>query len=164
MGLKPDAVIQSKPWTFSHMKQQLGYFSQTQEPWILARRSNLGLETRFQDLDLHSVLKPADPELRCEPDSEPSALEKIIKLIFFIMITNFTSKTLHQTLHGIWKNISCFRFRFWQKTDKKRCTNNCVVSRVKRLSLPSFRGWSRGFNFRIWFGKQKNAVSAKISN
>ena len=34
-----------------------------------------------------------------------------------------------------WKNISCFRF--WWKTYTKHCTNNCVISRVKRLSSPA---------------------------
>ena len=47
-----------------------------------------------------------------------------------------------------WKNISCFRF--WWKTYTKRCTNNYVISRVKRLSSPALCGWSRAFNFRIW--------------
>ena len=55
-----------------------------------------------------------------------------------------------------WKNISCFRF--WWKTYTKRCTNNYVISRLKRLCLPALWGWSSAFNFRIWFGKWKNAV------
>ena len=35
-----------------------------------------------------------------------------------------------------WKNISCFWF--WQKTCKKHCTNNYVISCVKRFYLPAF--------------------------
>ena len=55
-----------------------------------------------------------------------------------------------------WKNINCFRF--WWKTYTKRCTSNYVISRVKRLSSPALCGWSGAFNFRVWFGKRKNAV------
>ena len=55
-----------------------------------------------------------------------------------------------------WKNINCFRF--WWKTYTKRCTNNYVISSVKRLSSPALSGWSSAFNFRVWFGKRKNDV------
>ena len=41
------------------------------------------------------------------------------------------------------KNISCFRF--WWKTYTKSCTNNYVISRVKRLFSPAFCGWSSGY-------------------
>ena len=55
-----------------------------------------------------------------------------------------------------WKNISCFRF--WSKTYTKCCTNNYVISRVKRLFSPTLCCWSGAFNFRTWFGKLKNAA------
>ena len=44
-----------------------------------------------------------------------------------------------------WKNISCFRF--WWKTYIKRCTNNYVISHVKRLSSVALCSWSSAFNF-----------------
>ena len=40
----------------------------------------------------------------------------------------------------LWRNISCFRF--WWKIYTKRCTNNNVVPRVKRLSSPPLCAWS----------------------
>ena len=55
-----------------------------------------------------------------------------------------------------WKKVSCFRF--WWKTYTKRCTNNYVISRVKRLFSPRLCGWSSASDFGIWFGKWKNAV------
>ena len=55
-----------------------------------------------------------------------------------------------------WKNISCLRI--WWKTYKKHCTNNYIISHVKRLSLPALCVWSSAFSFRIWSGKRKNAV------
>ena len=64
--------------------------------------------------------------------------------------------TCFQFQNMFWKNINCFRF--WWKTYTKRCTSNYVISRVKRLSSPALCGWSGAFNFRVWFGKRKNAV------
>ena len=54
------------------------------------------------------------------------------------------------------KNISCFRC--WWKSYTKRCSSNYVISTVKKLPSFALCGWSSAFNFRIWFGKQKNAV------
>ena len=58
-----------------------------------------------------------------------------------------------------WEKIGCFQF--WWKTYTKHCINNCVISHVKRLSLPTLGNWSCAFNFRIWFGKRTNVVEAK---
>ena len=44
----------------------------------------------------------------------------------------------------------------------KRCTSNCVISRVKRLSSAALCGWSGAFNFRVWFGKRNMAVKIPI--
>ena len=55
-----------------------------------------------------------------------------------------------------WKNINCFQF--WWKTCAKRCTSNYVILRVKILSSAALCGWSGAFNFKVWFGRRKNAV------
>ena len=55
-----------------------------------------------------------------------------------------------------WKNISCFRF-CW-KTYTKPCTSNYLNPCVKRLFVSAFSSWSGAFNFRVWFGKWKNAM------
>ena len=60
-----------------------------------------------------------------------------------------------------WKNINCFRF--WWKTYTKRCTSNCVILLVKRLSSPALCGWLGAFNFCLWFGKRNMAVKIPIS-
>ena len=52
----------------------------------------------------------------------------------------------------VWKNIRYFWF-WW-----KSCTNNFVISRVERFSLPALCSWSSAFNLRICFWKRKNAV------
>ena len=57
----------------------------------------------------------------------------------------------HELPSILMKNIKC-------------CTNNYVISYVKKFSSHAFLGWSCAFNFRIWFGKQKNDVSAKMLN
>ena len=44
----------------------------------------------------------------------------------------------------------------------KRCTSNCVISRVKRLSSPALCVWSGSFNFRVWFGKRNMAIKTPI--
>ena len=67
--------------------------------------------------------------------------------------------TCFQFLNMFWKNINCFRF--WWKMYAKRCTSNCVISHVKRLSSPAFCGCSGAFKFRVWFGKQKNPCKQK---
>ena len=59
-----------------------------------------------------------------------------------------------------WKNNDCFRF--WWKTYIKCCASNYVISRVKRLSFPTFCGWSGAFNFREWFGKWNMVVKIPI--
>ena len=59
-----------------------------------------------------------------------------------------------------WKNINCFQF--WWKSYTKRCTSNCVISRVKRLSSPALCVWSGSFNFRVWFGKRNMAIKTPI--
>ena len=59
-----------------------------------------------------------------------------------------------------WKNVNCFQF--WWRTYTKRCTSNCVISRVKRLSSPVLCGWSGALNFRVWFGKWNMAVEIPI--
>ena len=64
--------------------------------------------------------------------------------------------TCFQFQKMFWKNINCFRF--WRKIFTKRCASNYVISRVKRLSSSALCGWSGAFNFRVWFGKRKNAV------
>ena len=75
---------------------------------------------------------------------------------FFWLITGFWTQNI------FCKNISCFQF--WWKTCAKRCANNYVISRVKGIFSPAFCGWSRAFNFRIWFGKRKTFMSAKRLN
>ena len=69
-------------------------------------------------------------------------LEKL-KLLLVLM-----KKIFHKALH---------------KTQNVAQTNY-VIPRVNRLSSPAFFSWLRAFNFRIWFGKWKNAVSAKALN
>ena len=59
-------------------------------------------------------------------------------------------------LNMFWKNINCFQF--WWKTYTKRCTSNCVISHVKRLSSPTLCDWLGAFSFRAWFGKRKNVI------
>ena len=61
-----------------------------------------------------------------------------------------------------WNNISFFRF--WWQAYTKRCTNNYLISRVKRLSSLTLCGWSGAFKFRIWFKIRKNAVKTNILN
>ena len=68
--------------------------------------------------------------------------------------------TSFQFQNMFWKNVNCFRF--WWKTYTKRCRNDYVISRVKTLS-PAVCGWSGAFNFRVWFGKRKSAVSKNIA-
>ena len=67
--------------------------------------------------------------------------------------------TCFQFQNMFWKNLC---FRFWWNTYTKKCTSNCVISPVKRLSSPALWGWSGTFNFRVRFGKRKNALLAKI--
>ena len=59
-----------------------------------------------------------------------------------------------------WENINSFWF--WWKTYRSCCTNNYVISHVKRLSSPALCSSSGAFNFEVWFGKRKNAMWAKI--
>ena len=51
------------------------------------------------------------------------------------------------------KNICCFL-----KNLHKALHINYVILIVKGLSSPALCVWSSAFNFRIWFGKRKNAV------
>ena len=76
------------------------------------------------------------------------------KIVVQIILYYHTTK---QFQNIFWKNIWS-----WWKTYTKRCTNNYVIWRIKRLSSLALCGCSSAFNFRIWFGKQKNAVKANI--
>ena len=101
-----------------------------------------------------------DLQLRCEPESGHSTVEKIVNVLY--CDTMFTPKQIHERqplkTAAFRKTLVAFDF------DEKLIQNNYVTSRVKRISLPVFCGWSSAFIFRIWFGKQKNAISAKILN
>ena len=90
-------------------------------------------------------------------------------LISHLHVPSILIKNFHETLHVIkqflpclnwlvtfWKNIFCFRF--WWKTYTKCCASINVISRVTRLSWLALCGWPGAFNFRIWFGKRKNAL------
>ena len=64
--------------------------------------------------------------------------------------------TWFQFQNMFWKNINCFQV--WWETYRKRCISKYVISRAKRHSFSALCGWSGAFNFRVWFGKRKNAV------
>ena len=65
-----------------------------------------------------------------------------------------------------WSGASDFRIYFgktlvafyFDEKQTKHCTNDYVISRVKRLSLLQLCCCSSAFNFKIWFRKWKNAV------
>ena len=98
----------------------------------------------------------------CAFNFDQNFSRNVAQLNFFYHVTNqfllclIWLVTCFWFQNMFWKNINCFRF--WWKTYTKRCTSNYVISRVKRLSSPALCGWSGAFNFRVWFGKRKNAV------
>ena len=57
----------------------------------------------------------------------------------FLSCLNYSIKCI-RFQNMFWRNISCFRF--WWKIYTKRCTNNNVIPRVKRLSSPALCAWS----------------------
>ena len=83
------------------------------------------------------------------PPPRPS-IKNLHRMYHIILYYHVTKQCLHcliwlitcfQFQNMFRKNISCFRF--WWKTCTKCCTNNYVISRVKRVSQPAFCGWSR---------------------
>ena len=100
--------------------------------------------------------------LSCAFDFDQKLSRNVAQIILYYHVTNqflpclIWLVTCFWFQNMFWKNINCFRF--WWKTYTKRCTSNYVISRVKRLSSPALCGWSGAFNFRVWFGKRKNAV------
>ena len=98
--------------------------------------------------------------------------QKITQNVAQIIIYYHFTKQFHSCLNWLitcfqfrnmfWKNISCFRF--CSKTYTTRCTNNYVISRVKKHFLSARCGCSSAFNLRTCFWKQSNAVWAKILN
>ena len=54
-----------------------------------------------------------------------------------------------------WKTLIAFDFDEILTQSVAQVT---VISRVKILSSLALCGWSGAFNFRVWFGKRKNAV------
>ena len=100
--------------------------------------------------------------LPCAFDFDQKLLRNVAQIVLYYHVKNrfFRYLILLVTCfwfqNMFWKNIDCFPF--WWKTYTKRCTSNYVISHVKRLSSPTLCGWSGAFNFRVWFGKRKNAM------
>ena len=73
-------------------------------------------------------------------------MRKVAQIILYYHVAKQFLSCLHYFINCIWfqnifwRNISCFRF--WWKIYTKRCTNNNVISRVKRLSSPALCTWS----------------------
>ena len=97
-------------------------------------------------------------------DFDQKLSQNVAQLIFYYHVTKQIPPCLNWLvacfsiwfLNMFWKNINCFQFSW--KTYTKRCTSNCVISHVKRLSSPTLCDWLGAFSFRAWFGKRKNVI------
>ena len=118
--LKPDTVIQYRPWTFRHMKQ---WTIET----VLPQYSKVSSGVCSLILHFH-VLSTFIKKLR-------TRLHRQFLIITWQNIF-FLGGIDRSHAFDFWKNISCFRY--WWKTCTRYCTNIYVIRSVKRISLPAF--------------------------
>ena len=117
--LKPDAVIQSRPWTFRPYNNSKA----------LKKSKSSCSQITFEISSIKNLLT-----------------RNVSQIILYYHVTKLFLSCLHYFIKCIrfqnmfWRNISCFRF--WWKIYTKRCTNNNVIPRVKRLSSPALCAWS----------------------